>query len=290
MAFCGSCGTEHSGGSFCAACGAPLKALNGQAVAKNKSVPQGEEELLAAADSGDLQAMYDLGLLNEAEGDLQASAKWMAQASNGGMAAASFHVARYLHEHNREELADSWFEKAIEQGSQDAREYPRNRHFDEDGALKLDELLESDVVTIRDEIQNFVSSKLAEWQATYGPLEALEQSELGADGVKARLDQTSDNLVWADANFWEGSEVSPARGLDLNVNGWARLPGRSNYAVAADAEDFFVATTPWEGNPYEIELVYTFMQCGCPFCAESGERDGEECPACDGEGVMEFDA
>lgn len=36
MAFCGSCGTEHSGGSFCAQCGAPLDAPGAQAAPKSK--------------------------------------------------------------------------------------------------------------------------------------------------------------------------------------------------------------------------------------------------------------
>lgn len=84
--------------------------------------------------------------------------------------------------------------------------------------------------------------------------------------------------------------MTPVRGLEVKANGWARLPGRTSYSAAIDAENFIVSTIPWQGNPFYFDPVYTFVQFVCPFCDATGERNEDECPACSGDGEMQFDA
>lgn len=139
---------------------------------------ESEANLIPAARAGDAEAMYQLGLILEDQGKLGESAKWLKEASASGKADATFHIARYLHEHAREDLPQNWFEKAEEQGSQEAKDYPRSRHFDASGSLIVEALSDEEIVSIREEIQTYISVKLEKWELEYGPLTFLELSKL----------------------------------------------------------------------------------------------------------------
>jgi hypothetical protein len=108
--------------------------------------------------------------------------------------------------------------------------------------------------------------------------------EVGAIGDSDAVG--GDSLIWADVNFDEGSIITPVGGLDIHVNGWAKVPGRDQRYMSG--EDFLIATKPWEGNPLAFDPVYSFAQCYCPFC-EDGEIGGKECTACWGRGEWELE-
>ena len=164
------------------------------------------------------------------------------------------------------------------------------KHLDENGVLDVENLSADEVLKARDKIQEFVNNRFQDWEKKYGPFEFLSADDTGREDLEKRLDGISDNLIWADANYWDGSSETPIEGLEVRVNGYARLPGRSHYASASEADDFYIATVPWEGDPYQFDPVYTFMQFSCVFCDGSGERENDECPGCDGEGSMEFES
>jgi predicted DNA-binding WGR domain protein len=166
----------------------------------------------------------------------------------------------------------------------------KGQHLDENGILDVESLSSDEILKVRDEIQDFVNNRFQDWEKRYGPFEFLSADDMGRDALEKRLDGISDNLIWADANYWDGSSETPIEGLEVGVNGYARLPGRSHYASASEADDFYIATVAWEGDPYQFAPVYTFMQFVCVFCEGSGERDDDECPGCDGEGSMEFES
>ena len=155
-----------------------------------------------------------------------------------------------------------------------------------DGELDLDALTEEDRKAIYELALKQVQDADTEWNEKYGPFERLELSEMTLEEQNARLDKIDDSLIWADVNYDTGSIITPVEGLDLAVNGWAKVPGRNNFSDTG--EDFWIATKPWEGSPYTFEPVYSFAQCICPFC-EDGEIDGEECTTCWGSGGWELE-
>ena len=151
------------------------------------------------------------------------------------------------------------------------------RLYDENGDLKIDTLSSEEILLVRDEIQTFVNNRYESWLAKYGPFEVMSVGEISRDELETRLASIPDNLIWANANYWDGSTETPTRGFQVGVNGYAWLPGSSHYAAAIEAEEFFIATSPWDGDPYLFDPVYTFMQFSCVFCDGSGERGDEEC-------------
>ena len=158
--------------------------------------------------------------------------------------------------------------------------------FDENGELEVISLTSEDRKLIVEKAQAIVLEADSAWNQKYGPFETLSLSDMTVEEQNARLDKVDDNLIWADVNYDTGSIITPVEGLNLHVNGWAKVPGRSNFSDTG--EDFLIATKPWEGAPYAHEPVYSFAQCVCPFC-EQGEIDGEECDGCWGAGVLEFE-
>lgn len=165
-----------------------------------------------------------------------------------------------------------------------------DHHMNESGILEVENLSADEILRVCEQVQAFVNNRFADWEKKYGPFEILATGDIGRDELEARLGGIPDDLIWADANYWDGSTETPVSGLEVSVNGYARLPGRSHYASASEADDFYIATVPWVGDPYQFDPVYTFMQFSCVFCDGNGERDDDECPGCDGEGSMEFES
>jgi hypothetical protein len=158
--------------------------------------------------------------------------------------------------------------------------------LNEDGELDLTALTEEDKKAIYDKVSKVIQDADTEWNEKYGPFELLDLNEMSPEDQQARLDAVDDTLIWADVNYDTGTTITPVEGLDLGMNGWAKVPGRDNFRDTG--ENFFIAKTPWAGDPYHIAPVYSFAQCLCPFC-ESGEVDGEECTICWGSGNWEFE-
>jgi hypothetical protein len=155
-----------------------------------------------------------------------------------------------------------------------------------EGELDIEALTEEDRKSIFELALKHVQDAHAEWNQKYGPFERLDRNEMTLEEQNGRLDQVDDSLIWADVNYDTGSTITPVEGLDLAVNGWAKVPGRDNFRDTG--EDFLIAAKPWEGSPYSFEPVYSFAQCICPFC-EDGAIDGEECTSCWGPGGWELE-
>jgi TPR repeat protein len=79
-----------------------------------------EQRWRAAADTGDLAAMYDLGVLAERRGDLAAAESWWRRAGAGGDRDAMFNLAALLAEHGEAEQAERWYSRAAAAGDADA--------------------------------------------------------------------------------------------------------------------------------------------------------------------------
>jgi hypothetical protein len=158
--------------------------------------------------------------------------------------------------------------------------------LNDEGELDLLALSEEDKKAIYEKVFKILQDADTEWAEKYGPFELLDLNEMTQEEQKARLDEVQDALIWADVNYDTGTTIEPVEGLVLGINGWAKVPGRDNFRDTG--ENFLIAKTPWTGDPYRIDPVYSFAQCLCPFC-EDGEIDGEECTICSGSGGWEFD-
>ena len=224
-----------------------------------------EKALEAAAESGDSQAMYELGLILEHRGELNESAKWMSMASESGLAKATFHVARFLFENGRESLSEEWFEKAIQQGSQDAIEYQREKNnrlesaeYEAYGELSSDQ---------KQVMQLFVAD-LSEVMKAYGisPF-SYEEDELNQDDL-------DNNRVWSIVEYFasggtnqDGVEDDAYRTDAMLSPGFEE--GAIQYLVSKIA---YSEESPLESNPY-TSLFFNCSACdaeGCEVCDEAG--------------------
>ena len=224
-----------------------------------------EKALKTAAESGDTQAMYDLGLILEQRGELNESAQWMSRASESGLAKASFHVARFLFENGREDLSEEWFEKAVKQGSEEALDYQKNNssqpetsEVDSYGELTSDQ---------KQVMQSFID-ELAEVIATYGisPV-SYEEDELDQDDIE-------NNRVWSIVEYFatgatnqEGVEDDAYRTDAMLSPGFEE--GAIQYLVSKIA---YSEEQPLESNPY-TSLFFNCSACdfeGCEVCDEAG--------------------
>jgi hypothetical protein len=206
-----------------------------------------QKALEKAAESGDAQAMYDLGLVLEDQDDFRGSAKWMARASGLGMAKASFHVARYLHEHGRENLAESWFEKAIEQGSKEARAYDRSQLFDEEGAPRSNDT-------------SNVGYEAKSWFQGFRFVRYVE------GGDEKLLAATSPTLLWT--HYGDGLNG------EFVTNGF--------FPDYGEVHGYFEMEKPWsisENSSYIQVLEFTQ---GCETCRDEPAPDGSICEMCNG--------
>lgn len=159
--------------------------------------------------------------------------------------------------------------------------------FDADGQMVLEELDDKEISTIVEQIKDWVVNSYAEWEEEYGPIEVISVDDLGVEEVADRLSRSDENHIWADLNYNTGSEINPVPGLTLSVNGWAYLPGKDNFRD--EGESYAYSAKPWSGSPYSIEPVYKLIQTVCVFCDGSGERNDDECLACEGEGELCID-
>lgn len=158
--------------------------------------------------------------------------------------------------------------------------------LNENGELDVSALTAEERKAIVVAVEKTFADAEKQWSENYGPFEELDFGEMGQEALNARLDEVLDSLIWADVNYDTGSTLEPIAGLTLLLNGWAKVPGRDNFRDSG--ENFFIATNPWTGSPYDLDPVYSFAQCVCPFC-EDGEIDGEECNVCWGESNWEID-
>lgn len=158
--------------------------------------------------------------------------------------------------------------------------------LNEDGELDVSVLTKKEKKSIYDKVLRMLQDADTEWNEKYGPFQLLDLNVMAKEDQQAKLDSVDDSLIWADVNYDTGSTITPVEGLDLGINGWAKVPGRDNFRDTG--ENFLIAKTPWAGDPYQIDPIYSFAQCVCPFC-EDGEIDDEECSICEGSGEWEFD-
>ena len=155
-----------------------------------------------------------------------------------------------------------------------------------DGDLDLEALTPEERTSIFELALKLIQDADTVWEEKYGPFERLELSEMTLEEANSKLDEIDDSLIWTDVNYAEGSMITPVEGLSIQVNGWAKFPGRDTLSLPI--ENFLIATKPWEGNPLAFDPVYSYATCYCPFC-EDGEIDGEECTACWGSGEWELE-
>ena len=213
------------------------------------------KSLEAAAEAGDAQAMYDLGLILEERGDLQESGKWMSRASGAGLARATFHVARFLFENDREALSEEWFEKAIQQGSQEALAYEKQTY---------DELSQDQKKVLR-----LFASELSDVVTTYG----ISGSSVEADDLKE--DDLHNNRVWSVVEYFASGSTNQDGVEDDAYRTDAMLtPGFEEGAMSYHvARNTYSEARPLESNPHtSLFLVCTACDAnGCEDCSGAGE-------------------
>jgi TPR repeat protein len=113
---CPACGAEHVAGhvKFCPHCGRPVE----RPVAERPNSELTDEELLRKAESGDAEAVKDVGVRADRAGDLQTARLWYRRAADLGHAGAVRNLGVVAEKEDGESReAEALFCQAFEMGS-----------------------------------------------------------------------------------------------------------------------------------------------------------------------------